>query len=351
MRLDALLDFGPRHGQQSFRQLHELRVFFRRPSHMPPIIARVVVVVALASACATASQEPAPGGRERKSGPPDSKPERTQQQPAIGTQASPAVVKISKTDAETAQEEADRQQQAATQRWTLLLAGITALIGIGQLWMIQRQAGIAERQNSIMNNQSTLMDGQLVATQKAASASTKSVELAERSLIDTQRAFLLMTKFNSTAHVDRETKKVMAYEVTMIFLNSGQTPAIDAHCHIFKIVVEDSPSAVDIPTHAAMQTPSNIQGWGDSTVAVGHDGTMKGKPIFITMDEVERLTKREIAVFVHAYVEYRDIFPGTPIRRTGVCSKIVFNPLTDARYEHEYAVMPRSGTAEHTFFD
>src|SRR5215203_4565480 len=144
------------------------------------MIARVVLALFLMTVVVDGqqSQPPTPGSRERERNPPDGQPTTTQQQPQDlrGTENAPVVVRVlpvTKSQEETAQEQADRQDEASTKRWTLWLAGFTVLVGAGQIYMIKRQARIAESQNEIMERQSVIMDGQLKATETAANAAAQ----------------------------------------------------------------------------------------------------------------------------------------------------------------------------------
>ena len=84
------------------------------------------------------------------------------------------------------------------------LTGLTIIVGVGQIYMIYRQAQIAERQNAIMESQSSILNGQaaaarqqaeymrdgLIATTKAADAAKKSADTATDALHVSQRACL-----------------------------------------------------------------------------------------------------------------------------------------------------------------
>lgn len=83
----------------------------------------LIVVIAVGAQ----SQPPAPSTGERQSAQnaEQPKPQETQPDVLIGTEATPAVVRIAKSQGEAAQEQADRKRDATTQRWTI---GLTAAI-------------------------------------------------------------------------------------------------------------------------------------------------------------------------------------------------------------------------------
>jgi hypothetical protein len=67
------------------------------------------------------------------------------------------VLPVPKSQEEAAQEQSDRESEATTKRWTIWLAGLTVLVGAGQIYMIKRQANLTEVQNSIMDRQTDIM--------------------------------------------------------------------------------------------------------------------------------------------------------------------------------------------------
>lgn len=78
---------------------------------------------------AFALQPPSPSGREVESAQPNTltQPQQAQPNVLIGAEGAPAVVRITKSQEEAAQEQADRDREATTQRWTI---GLTIAIAV-----------------------------------------------------------------------------------------------------------------------------------------------------------------------------------------------------------------------------
>ena len=139
-------------------------VFLRRARH----VASVTLTLAFASCALAQSQQPEENAVTRGA----------QQQPATnprGTSAAPLIIQVQptpKTDAETAEEQRQEEQQASDRWLTRVLAITTATIGVLQLVAIGFQVYIARRQNTIIEKQSTIMDAQRAAADAQSSTMT-----------------------------------------------------------------------------------------------------------------------------------------------------------------------------------
>ena len=97
---------------------------------------------------------PAPGRGPLQRSEPQRQAGRANQPPdpdPRGTDYAPLTVKIqppAKTDAETAKEQNQEQQQATAQQWTIGLGMLTGLVGLLQLGAIVGQVLIARKQNT-----------------------------------------------------------------------------------------------------------------------------------------------------------------------------------------------------------
>jgi hypothetical protein len=100
----------------------------------------IAAVAFFAWSTANTSQPSVSSGRERESSPPNehARTNQTEPSPLIGTEANPAVVRITKSPEETAHEQDDRVERTAANWWTIgltgaLVAGTLGLIWIGRL--------------------------------------------------------------------------------------------------------------------------------------------------------------------------------------------------------------------------
>lgn len=120
-----------------------------------------------------ASQPPSPssGRVERQPQPQQTTPAQTDPTPTPlrGTQTDPFVVRESRTEEQAAEDRADRADNQANRRYSIVLSIITTIVIGFQVWLLIRQ-------NSIMEEQTTLMTGQLTATKQAADAAKSSAD-------------------------------------------------------------------------------------------------------------------------------------------------------------------------------
>ena len=339
MLREPFLNRRARHSEQTIRQFSKGLEFLRWTAH----VASMIVLIGLMALLAAQSQPPVPRAREGKRDQPQSQPTATQQQSSAdqrGTEQSPIVVKVQpspKTDQETAKEKDKEQQESSDKRWTRGLAGLTALVAILQSILIGVQARIASKQNKILESQSTIMDGQLRATEEAANAAKKSAEVAERALIATQRAFLSVKEINLT-RFKNDDGQLVGFGFKPVLINAGQTPALNVRLRIDKLGESNHTTTSAFPTGTESL----------SSASVAPRVEIAGAEILISLDDVAKITSKEIALFIHAYVEYRDIFEGTALHRTMFCSSISVD-ADPAKNDKPFTYI--AGQPEHNYAD
>jgi hypothetical protein len=174
-----------------------------------------LLLAACTIALAAQSQPPTPRTGKSKGNPPQNKATTTQQQPATdqrGTEQSPVVVKVlptPKTQEEAAQEKDDRDDKASASRWTMWLAGLTVLVGCGQLIVYGIQARrlreTIDKMDAIAKDQTKDMQASIAqstraadATRAAADAAVLSANVAKQTLVVAHRAYLHIATIQMT---------------------------------------------------------------------------------------------------------------------------------------------------------
>jgi len=140
---------------------------------------------------AQTSQTPPPGPTENKVTPKQNQSNQEQAKPAAdlrGTDQQPLVVRVPKTQAETDQEQNDRNEEAFNKRAALALTGFTVLVAAFQLLVLVFQNKIIRQQNAEMalqrtemNTQTTYMRDTLTETKNSADAAKVSADAAKES--------------------------------------------------------------------------------------------------------------------------------------------------------------------------
>jgi hypothetical protein len=143
--------------------------------------------------CAAASQPPTPGrGNRSARGQTQTEPAKTE--PSRGPGAPPAVMNVfpdTPDPLKTAQIAQERKDKALDRGIAIGSAFLTFLVGLGSLWLINKQANISNAQREIMDQQRELM----VLQHRAAASS---VALNQRALdIAAEQKDLLQTQTNT----------------------------------------------------------------------------------------------------------------------------------------------------------
>lgn len=163
-------------------------VFLRRAAHYASIVTPIVIFAACAS---LAQSQPQQSNQAKSAG--------SKTEVLIGTEAAPAIVRITKTPKETAEEQTTRQDEATNRHWTIALTTVIALF-TGALIIV----GWKQRQ-----------------TYEATLATNKDIE----------RAYVTMSHFppglKFTTQPDAPADQLMKHEISIRVRvqNYGNTPA------------------------------------------------------------------------------------------------------------------------------
>jgi hypothetical protein len=170
----------------------------------------------------------------------------------------------------------------------------------------------------------------------------KSVDIAERALVVTERPFLLHSRWEVRPWVTHlpmgdeaigliGTPKQRGFVVMHWLSNSGKTPALRANCEAVKVVVPRT--AADKHINPALQPHevSKLQEVPHGAATVPPNNSIAANPVFLSFEELERVMDDTLVIFIHTMAEYRDAFPSTPLRTTYVCNRVglVGDPLKD----------------------
>jgi len=185
-----------------------------------------------------------------------------------------------------------------------VVADFTAVLALSTiiLWIVTLQASL---------RQSRDMEASIAAAQRSA-------DIAERSLLEIQRALIVPTDFSINQMVNDE-KDIIGYRVTAILRNKGNTAAKNVLGNANAVILEgDLPDAFPF---ADRDSP------GVTGSVLGPD-VPATYPIDIALQDIISIMLKTRRGYIYGWTEYNDIFEGTAKRRTEYCIEIevVGNP-------------------------
>lgn len=151
----------------------------------------------------------------------------------------------------------------------------------------------------------------VAATKEAADAAKISADVAKRTLLDIQRAFLVPIEFQCDPLVWQ--KEVIGYRVTAIFQNTGTTVA-KGFAGTGNFVMYDTglPDDFVYPDRVESSVVKSVVGPLVRTL----------QPINIVIQDILDIMNKKRRGFFYGWVEYHDVFDGTPKRRTEYCVEV-----------------------------
>lgn len=197
--------------------------------------------------------------------------------------------------------------------YTLVLAGFTVVLALSTImlwWQTRRLAQGAEEQTRM-----TVKNIQ--ATREMASAAKKSAIVAETDLYVARRAYIIAEGIGLAP--DRNAAgDITQFSVRVVWKNAGQTPATRTNQSMNYMPMQD-----ELPQHftfpdIAIEAQSTV---GVSDIGAGSIG--QTGDIAITSDEILAIWNRRLNAYIWAWIEYSDVFSGTPRRRTEYCAKVI----------------------------
>jgi hypothetical protein len=197
----------------------------------------------------------------------------------------PLIVKVQpspKTDADSAEEQRQRLEEASDRNWTRGFTVVTVLLAVLQLGAIGFQVYIASTQNDIIKTQNAIMRRQ----RKATDTQTR---LDHRAwVVVTDTSLPLMRPNQGT-------------EISLTIENVGQSPALDVIAQIeqrFK-----APAWPDLVMHAVPDQHCTRIG----TLGPGVKRTYTNKT-YMTVEQGWSIARGEMIFVRYVFIWYRDIF-------------------------------------------
>lgn len=251
--------------------------------------AQLLSLSLLAVACYAHSEPPIPGPSEAGQPPqhqassPQTKAERDQR----GTKAAPLVVEAveSEFDAADKQNAAKyREQEAATNRWLMLLTGGMLFVSSIQAWFFWTQL--------------RLMDRSMVVAEKAAKSAAESVETMQDTARRQLRAYISI----NAASIEFPSPGVP--KVTVSIKNTGQTPAHNVK-HWIHQWIEFFPLRVDLPQPPGDLVMScDVMGTGAT-----HANSITHPKMIVKRDEdINIIGTPKGTIYVYGEITYSDVF-------------------------------------------
>jgi hypothetical protein len=265
------------------------------------------------------------------------------------------VLPVPKSQEESAQEQADRESEASTKRWTIWMTGLTVIVGAGQILMILRQANIAKRQNEIIERQNTIMTGQreaadtqstymrdgLELTKQAAEAAQESADVARNSVLMTHRPKIIVREIimpEATelflVGIDGAAKTMERVIADAVRRHERYVPAIAILDGSFRLTNKGSSAAilrlVERTIYLAESLPPENPCFGKSTTMAraempsGFTSRVDFETVTITLDQIGQIRREEVAIYVIGKIIYTDGLGNA--RRTGFARR--FNMRT-----------------------
>lgn len=152
----------------------------------------------------------------------------------------------------------------------------------------------------------------LVFSVLATKAARDQVRLSRHALVDTDRAFVFPEDGVWSAHTNIATGAIETWSVAQNWRNSGSTPTNHLRMYINR-EVRDDPLPDDFP-FASADVPL--------TPALIAPGALLGSSqIAVSLDEMREIIAGRMHMYAWGWVEYDDVFEGTPRHRTEFCYK------------------------------
>jgi len=230
-----------------------------------------------------------------------------------GTVTAPFFVQVitsPKSAGERAQEEEDREEKKAADRWlvrwtfALFAATIGLIIATGVLGYFGFQ-------------QSRDMQASIGLSERSAKAAEAAVRVSEQHLISVERAFVYAKGHTVTAINDANgTTRTVA--LTIIWENSGSTPTRKAFNHL-NVGSFTKELGNDFSFYDVQWGP---EGRENTPIFLGPKAVLASNMAEIPMEELTDAAAGKAHIYVWGWVEYDDIFVGSPRHRTEFCFKV-----------------------------
>lgn len=214
---------------------------------------------------------------------------------------------------ENAQPNADHRPPYASPEWWLVAFTFGLMVYTAKLFReTKRLAKDAKRSGDRQANDTRAA---LAISRDAADAAKKSAD-ATRAMLETERAWLLNSGFDSLMGANVTVNRVtypIVLKINPTWKNDGKTPAIEVEStRAFKVLPSDSP------------TPVFETNWpsGTSRGVLGAAGIFNGPDLFIVGDDLTAVLNRMASVYLYCAVRYKDVFDANTTRMSATTLEI-----------------------------
>jgi len=200
----------------------------------------------------------------------------------------------------------------AYQNSIVALSGVMVAFFTGTLWWITRRS--------------------VRATEIAAEAARAGIELSRNSFIIENRAYVTPVEFLPSKIIDIHTGRVLSWRFTPQWRNNGSTPAKRVRHLTNGAIFEKAgiPDEFIFPDHER-SGPDLTHGR-----IIGPTFTLPGPYFQIDANIIQTIAKN-FGFYIWAWIEYRDVFEDTPVRRTEWCVELVIHgDVTDPKISPEF---------------
>ena len=207
-----------------------------------------------------------------------------------------------------------------TDIWMISLTALIAVAGVVSATIFNNQLSVMRGQLDEMKSTGIQTGEMIKAAKDSADAAKRSVEISERTLIVTQRAYVRVINYPWLWRPDFDRPGKYFYDITPIVENSGNTPTIGAKINVDNALRNSPlPEDFDFP----------YQGVAGDTL-IGPKQTVGASRAIILDDNLLEVQKGKKFFYIWGTITYRDVFDTTPVRTTEFCteiSRVIGNPL------------------------
>ena len=219
------------------------------------------------------------------------------------------VISGPKSAAEHTQEAEDREEKRSADRWlvrwtaALFAATVGLILATGVLgYFAFRQARDIKDLVAIAND--------------AATAAKNQVALSRQALISVERALIFHSKTHCMAGIKGSTNEVIDWTFYAILENAGSTPTRYMYMHTnWYYFVGGMPENFDFRDLATGQVER-------VPITMGPKGSTWSAECEVPIDKILAAKNNEGNLFIWGWLEYDDIFEGTPRHRTEYCFEV-----------------------------
>jgi hypothetical protein len=319
----------------------------REQARAPELIAPILVIALAAMGTVyaqTPSQPPAPTPRVSGGGQQEQTQRETQQRQPPQSDDQRAVVNAF---GEQPDSRPERRQDASDQNsprsdwrdwlpnWIIAFATVVTLI------VVNAQRYWAKRQAETMRQQTA-------AAQTAADAAMISAKVAEQTLVDANRPWLLHHTWRCSKHTDEQGRQ-LGYAIEAVVKNFGRSPALGASNNFGQMVMkaeEPVPVSVTAAHPENWMEATNYEKMRRNSIALAPGSTLASDPMFLSAEDCRAINAGTMRLVIHLYVEYRGVMDET-VRKTHVCCYVSMVAPPDIGHDNPFRYT--SGPTGHNY--